>query len=134
MTWSISKIFYFSLKKSVIISIQILINNLFKVNQKKKIKKISGEKWPRQLICCLMVILKVRNSYLLLFVKFMIWASKFLNSTIVVKCEIRAVQIKDSTIVKFVILAPRSSDSTIVESVVSHLDSLGVKAFFGISV
>ena len=49
----------------------------------------------------------------------MIWARKFLNSTIVVKCEIWTVQIKDSTIVKFVILGPRSSDSTIVESVVS---------------
>ena len=49
----------------------------------------------------------------------MIRARKFLNSTIIVKCEIWAVPIKDSTIVKFVILAPRSSDSTIVESVVS---------------
>ena len=67
-----------------------------------------------------MVFFKVENSYLLFFVKFMIWARKFLNSTIVVKCEIWAVQIKDSTIVKFVILAPRSSDSTIVESVVSQ--------------
>ena len=56
----------------------------------------------------------------------MIWASKFLNSTIVVKCGIWAVQIKDSTIVKFVILAPRSSDSTIVESVVSRLDLLAL--------
>ena len=67
-----------------------------------------------------MVFFKVENSYLLFSVKFMIWARKFLNSTIVVKCEIWAVQIKDSTIVKFVILAPRSSDSTIVESVVSQ--------------
>ena len=66
-----------------------------------------------------MVFFKVENSYLLFFVKFMIWARKFLNSTIVVKCEIWAVHIKDSTIVKFMILAPRSSDSTIVESVVS---------------
>ena len=66
-----------------------------------------------------MAFFKVENSYLLFFVKFMIWARKFLNSTIVVKCEIWAVQIKDSTIVKFMILAPRSSDSTIVESVVS---------------
>ena len=53
-----------------------------------------------------MVIPKVENSYLLLFVKLMIWARKFLNSTIVVKCEIWAVQIKDSTIVKFMILGP----------------------------
>ena len=55
-----------------------------------------------------MVILKVENSYLLLFVKF----HKFFNSTIVVKFEIWAVQIKDSTIVKFMILGPHSSDST----------------------
>ena len=36
----------------------------------------------------------------------MILARKFLNSTIVVKYEIWAVQIKDSTIVKFMILGP----------------------------
>ena len=54
----------------------------------------------------------------------MIWASKFLNSTIVVNCGIWAVKIKDSTIVKFVILAPGSSDSTIVESVVSPTDAI----------
>ena len=54
-----------------------------------------------------MVFFKVENSYLLFSVKFMIWARKFLNSTIVVKCEIWAVQIKDSTIVKFMIFMMR---------------------------
>ena len=77
-----------------------------------------------------MVSFKVENSYLLFFVKFMIWARKFLNSTIVVKCEIWAVQIKDSTIVKFMILAPRSSDSTIVESVVSQNFLLNFKTLW----